>query len=71
MRCPRCYRKTKLRETIEAVGKVMRLHDCGACNRRYRTEERCIKELDIPPKTSPLSRQAERKRWHRYHQGDA
>jgi len=55
------------RETIEAVGIVMRVRDCHTCKRRYRTEERSIQELPLPERvrSNPETRRAEREQWHR------
>ena len=66
MRCPHCYRPTKVHSTTNAVGIVMRVRDCHACKRRYRTEEKPIQELDMPSKNKPHpdQRRMERALWH-------
>jgi len=54
------------RETIEAVGIVMRVRDCHTCKRRFRTEERSIQELPLPERVRvSRTRRAEREQWHR------
>jgi transcriptional regulator NrdR family protein len=69
MRCPHCFRTLRAHERTAAPGIVLRVHDCHACRLRFKTEERVVQEITLPPRVvpTPEQRKAERSQWHRDH----
>jgi transcriptional regulator NrdR family protein len=70
MRCPHCHHNLRTHSTVAAPGIVLRICDCNRCRRRYRTEEKIIEEIVLPPRKIPTAeqRKAEREQWHREHE---
>jgi hypothetical protein len=52
---------------VAAPGFVIRVCDCHSCRRRFKTEERIIREDALPPRPipTPEQRRAQRAHWHR------